>query len=146
MKVKEMTINNLQDYLQRLMNKGHTYESICETMVSGMMAAFSAMNNDDHNGGITGFQASWIGLKVMQKINYPSNKVGLRVLDFDKLLFPQYQDHFDKTISKETWEALQQQAKENLVERDNYVSGTVKAHWQSIVDGVVPFGFTIKED
>ena len=44
------------------------------------------------------------------------------------------------------FESLQKAAKENLESTGNFVHPRVVAQWQSIVDGKVPFGYTIKED
>lgn len=65
----------------------------------------------------------------------------LRLQDYSNMLFPQYADSFTE-ISKETWEWLQGQAQKNIDEgRD--VHPNVAAHWQSIVNGVVPFGYKV---
>jgi len=58
------------------------------------------------------------------------------------MLFPQYEYAFDKTISKTVWENLQKQAKESIKDTE-HVSDTVIKHWQSIIDGVVPFGYIV---
>ena len=68
----------------------------------------------------------------------------MKLLDFDNMLYPQYEDSFEKTISVETWENLQEQAKKNLASKDFATDG-VRNHWQSIVDGKVPFGFIVKK-
>ena len=94
--------------------------------------------------GITGFQAGFVMWDFIHDWQYPSNKCGLRIVDYDNMLYPQYDDKFEKTISSNTWNNLQKQAKERL-ENEKYVHERVAAHWQSIVDGKVPFGYTIKE-
>ena len=67
------------------------------------------------------------------------------MIDYDNLLYPQYEDKFlDKTISKKLWETLQQEAQKALDEHD-LVCFEVYAHWQNIVDGLVPFGLSVKE-
>jgi hypothetical protein len=72
------------------------------------------------------------------------NKCGLRLVDFDDMLFPQYDYKFEKTIKKYTWELLQKQAKENLNGDMRYVSPSVIEHWQSIANGIVPFGYSVE--
>lgn len=67
------------------------------------------------------------------------------------MLYPQYEYKFTgRTISSDTWAALQKSAKENLEEdekNENYrAHPRVIAHWKSIADGKVPFGYTVKDD
>ena len=95
--------------------------------------------------GITGFQASCVMWDIIRDWQYPHNKTGLRIVDFDDMLYPQYERKFDKIINHETWKALQKEAKENLEKDTNCVHPDVRAHWQSIVDGNVPFGFTVED-
>ena len=64
------------------------------------------------------------------------------MIDYDDMLYPQYDDKFDKTINTHTFNTLQNEAKKLLEDTAHPV---VKAHWQSIVDGVVPFGYKIKD-
>lgn len=95
--------------------------------------------------GITGFQASCVMWDVIVDSQYPHNKTGLKIVDFDDMLYPQYERKFDKIISHETWEALQKEAKKSLEENTVCVHPDVRAHWQSIVDGNVPFDFTVED-
>lgn len=95
--------------------------------------------------GITGFQSGFVMWDFIRDWAYSSNKCGLRILDYDNMLYPQYEDKFCKTtINRHTWSALQKEAKERL--RDSaYASPTVIRHWESIAKGVVPFGYTVGE-
>ena len=60
------------------------------------------------------------------------------------MLYPQYGYKFAKTISAERFEKIKEQAKENL-EKNECAHPDVIKHWQSIVNGEIPFGFTISE-
>lgn len=68
----------------------------------------------------------------------------------DNMLYPQYENDFcEKIISSYTWEYLQKRAKEFLEETNNgkwMAAAEVRKHWQSIVDGKVPFGYTVEEE
>jgi hypothetical protein len=44
------------------------------------------------------------------------------------------------------WESLQEMAKKKLEEKEEHVPPRVINHWQSIVDGIVPFGYSVKEE
>ena len=95
--------------------------------------------------GITGFQAGFVMWDFVCDWMYQNNECGLKMVDYDNMLYPQYEYKFQKTISQDTFEALQKAAKKNL-EDSKYTSEAVIRHWQSIVDGEVPFGYIIKED
>lgn len=95
--------------------------------------------------GITGFQAGFVMWDFIREWEYRYNKCGLKIVDFDDMLYPQYDYKFEKRISLDTWAAIQNAAKENL-EDETYAHPTVREHWQSIVDGKVPFGYIVKEE
>ena len=61
------------------------------------------------------------------------------------MLYPQYEYKFDKTISPETWSALQNEASRKLQESSGFVHPDVVKHWKNIVDGKVPFGYKVKK-
>ena len=94
--------------------------------------------------GITGFQAGFVMWDFICDWNYSSNECGLKIVDYDNMLYPQYEDKFEKIISNDTWRSLQKQAQKNLEDR-TYVHPAVIAHWESIVRGEVPFGYVVKD-
>lgn len=97
--------------------------------------------------GITGFQAGCVMWDFVRGWTYTNNKTTLRMVDYDNMLYPQYGDRFEKTITPGTWKAIQEAAKKNLEEDREYpVHPNVLAHWKSIVEGNVPFGYSVKED
>lgn len=95
--------------------------------------------------GITGFQAGFVMWDFIQDWNFRNNKTSLKIVDYDNMLYPQYEHKFEKTISRRVWESMQKAAKENL-ETSKQAHPDVIAHWESIVAGKVPFGYTVKED
>ena len=95
--------------------------------------------------GITGFQAGFVMWDFIRDWSYSGNECGMKIVDYDKMLYPQYDDHFLKTISKDVFEALQKTAKKNLEEHSEHVHPAVLNHWKSIVNGNVPFGYTVKD-
>lgn len=93
--------------------------------------------------GLTGFQTGCAMWEFIQDFIYSNNKCGMKLVDYDEMLYPQYEYKFcDKIIPKYTWEALQKQAKENL-EKCSAVPRVID-HWQSIVNGKVPFGYVVE--
>lgn len=95
--------------------------------------------------GITGFQAGCVMWDFIIDWLYSNNKCGLKIVNFDDMLYPQYADRFHKTINIDTWHSLQKQAKKNL-ENTEHCHPHVIEHWQSIVDGKVPFGYIVVDD
>ena len=66
-----------------------------------------------------------------------------KLVDYDNLLYPQYEYKFDKSIDFKTWKNIQKAAKK-LLSDGVYANLDVKEHWRSIVKGKVPFGFHVK--
>lgn len=95
--------------------------------------------------GITGFQAGCTMWDFIVDWSFSSNECGLKIVDYDTMLYPQYAYKFEKTISKDTFEALQKSAKKRLEESERAHPNVIK-HWESIVDGNVPFGYVIKDN
>lgn len=206
-KARECTVASLPDFIHKMMSESLDYGSVCCAVAGAAIAAASAANKHDH-GGITGFQAGAVMWEFIQQWNYRSNKTGLRIVDYDNMLYAQYKSTFQQTISKSVFGSLQKEAGRLLMEdnkaANQYVVDMAKyekdlavfiekypdyhdrpkhydklgcgtgaeweafhekeksgfefapskpyyhagqlAHWQSIVDGVVPFGFVVKED
>ena len=81
----------------------------------------------------------------MENLEYDLNECGLKIVNYDEMLYPQYDYKFDKCISLETFRAMQSQAKE-LLKNKNFAHPDVVKHWESIANGEVPFGYTVKDD
>lgn len=147
---KKQTLETLPEFVRHVMNDyGHDYGTVCHAISACALAAAWAADREE-SGGITGFQAGFVMWDFVRQWSYPSNKTGLRILNYDEMLYPQYDYKFEKTLSPEIWEDIQKAAKEEL-ETDETVRGypvhpAVIAHWQSIAAGVLPFGFVVKED
>ena len=79
---------------------------------------------------------------------YRNTKSGLKIIDYDRMLYPQYEDLFEKTIGRDIFEKLQELAKEKLENagKGYEVHPDVIAHWKSIIDGVVPFGYVLEKE
>lgn len=95
--------------------------------------------------GITGFQAGFVMWDFIEDWQFTHNKCGLRIIDYDNMLYPQYDHKFEKTIRSSTWTSLQEAAKDRLEESPG-AHPEVRAHWESIVNGQVPFGYRVEEE
>lgn len=95
--------------------------------------------------GITGFQAGFVMWDFICDWSYSGNKTGMRIMDYDDMLYPQHAYKFEKIIHSRTWADIQNEAKQRLNDTPN-AHPEVRAHWQSIVDGVVPFGYKVSNE
>lgn len=143
---KKQTRDTLGQFIDHLMTDyQHDYGTICHAIAAAALAATYAADNSPQ-GGITGFQAGFIMWDFIKQWMYPTNTCGLKIVDYDNMLYPQYERHFDKTIPSHTWELLQAQAKELLKTEAHDAHNEVYKHWQSIANGQVPFGYIIEEN
>lgn len=141
----KMTLDELPNFIDR-MTHGYNHDygtAVHAVSACALAAAWAACCEEDI--GLTGFQAGFVMWDFIKNWTKTGNKCGLRLIDYDEMLYPQYEYKMDKTISKDTWEALQAEAKKNLETADLF-HPKVKEHWQSIVDGNVPFGYKVVDD
>jgi len=133
----------LQTFTDHLLNDyNHDYGTIVHAVAA---IALGAGSMGASIAGISGFQASFVMWDFIKQWQYSQNKSGLKILDYDDMLYPQYDRRFANTISKYTWDQLQKEAKDNLLNRE-HAHPDVIAHWQSIINGEVPFGYKVKEE
>lgn len=123
----DMTMEGLPEFLRHLLNDyQHDYGTICHALSAGALATAWAMNRSP-GANIAGFQAGFVMWGFIRQWRYPHNCCGLRLLDMDNLLYPQYKDEF-RTISKDTWEKVQKEAAERIAEsnreHENYLYKT----------------------
>lgn len=124
-----------------LIDTQHDYGTVCHAVGA---IALAGANLGAKIQGITGFQASFVMWDFIRQWNYSDNKCGLRIIDYDNMLYPQYEDNFNKIIAKERFELIQKQAR-TLLETSKNAHPSIINHWKSIVDGKVPFGYSIAE-
>ena len=140
----EQTTKTLPDFINHVMNDyQHDYGTVCKAIAACAIATAWAANREPQ-GGITGFQAGAVMWEFVRAWSFSSNRTSLRIIDYDNMLYPQYEHKFEKTIPESTFKLIQKAAKESL-EKDE-LHPKVRAHMESIVNGVVPFGYTISED
>lgn len=142
---QDQTLDTLPQFINHLMNDYyHDYGTICHALSAIALAAIYAADKSPQ-GGITGFQASFIMWDFIKQWQYPHNICGLKIVDYDNMLYPQYKQNFEKTISNTAWNKLQQEAKNLLNNYNGDAVNEVIAHWRSIAEGQVPFGYTVTE-
>ncbi len=140
---KNQTLETLPAFMERILNEPQSYSSIVEAITACAVGAAWAADRSD-NGGLTGFQASGVMWRFIQSWMRLEDSCGLRIINYDDMLYPQYEDAFTKkTINKETWNAMQKKATELWLEGGG--SERVRDHWRSIMEGNVPFGYKVKD-
>lgn len=140
---KASAVRNQKDLsalIREITSYDHDYGTIVYGCMAAMEAAFNVVNRSPQ-GGITGFQASCLGWECIRK--FMSIEPPCRLQDFNNLLYPQYADRFEKTISDEIWKDIQAKAQEKLDKEKRHAHPDVVAHWKKIVAGEIPFGFQI---
>ncbi len=139
------TTEELVTFINKLTEFNHDYGTIIRAMAAGMKASFHVIGNSPQ-GGITGFQAGCLMWEMVKEFGSFGDGPKTMVC-YENMLYPQYEDKFKNTITPSTWRYLQEEAKKMLDEDENDGANLeATAHWQSIVDGIVPFGYLVKDN
>jgi hypothetical protein len=142
---KTQTAESLPEFIRHLTEDfTHDYSTICHACAAAAVAATWAVEHSGQ-GGITGFQAGAIMWMFITNWMTEYKDKPVRLIDYEKMLYPQFFDTF-RYISSDTWNWLQEHAKTNLDDASEYMADGVRKHLQSIVDGVVPFGYYVHRD
>ena len=141
---ERVTVEELPEFLTEMLEDSNDYGSIARALGYGAVVTARAMDRTPQ-GGITGFQAGFAMWTFIREWMYPLNKCGLVLRDYDKMLYPQDDHYFDKTINESTWKSIQEEAQKNLDSKES-ASTNVREHWRDIVEGIVPFGYTVVKD
>lgn len=137
---KAVTTETLPEFTRSLIEDyEHDYGTICHAISAAAIAAANAIQKSPQ-GGITGFQAGCVMWGFISHWGIYPEGTPLRILDLSDMLAPQMESKFI-SISEDTWKWLKEKAAHNLATTRGHPD--VRAHWQSIVDGVVPFGMVV---
>ena len=142
-KFADVTLDTLPSFMADALDREHDYGTIC--IAVGACAVAAAKAADRHpNGGITGFQASAVFWEFVRGWGTFGDGPK-RMVSYRDMLYPQYEEKFDKRISAETWVWLQDEARKKVPAPES-AHPAVLAHWQSIADGVIPFGYSVEDE
>lgn len=144
---EKQTLETLPLFMNHVLNDyQHDYGTICKAIAACGAGAMHAAIKTTHDY-ISGFQASIINGEVLKAWGGIKTHTCAKIINFDDMVFPHNQHRFANTISKETWDSVQEYAKSRLSEADNFgFHPKVKAHLESIVAGNIPFGYIIKSN
>ena len=140
--------DELVKFMDYVMNEfNHDYGTICHALSAIALAAARVADRHYEQGGITGFQAGFVMWGFIKEWMFSHNKLGLSLIDYDNLLYPQYDHSFTITLDPKLVEQMQKEA-QRLIDttNPNQVNENVLAHWKKLAEGEVPFGLQVKED
>lgn len=124
---KKQTVETLSEFVRHLTEDySHNCGTICHAVAAAGIAAMCAVDNSP-TGGITEFQAGCIMWKVIREWNFQNNKTGLKILDYDNLLYPQYENSFI-SISSKIWESVKKEAQNKINKNNDAVKKWKIAH------------------
>lgn len=143
---KVETKEQLLEVIDSIVNKqDHDYGTIAVGTFQAMMATFNYVNRSP-NGGITGFQAIFLGWAFVDEFMLSCRNKPKKIINYGDLLYPKYGNKFEKVISKETHEWLIKEAKKHLEDDSIHAHEDVIKHWQNVANGEIPFGFTLEKE
>lgn len=139
---------DLVDFLNDVKeNYGYGYGEMARAIAQ---AGLATMNYFALEFGITGFQASCLIWDVIKDWSFSDNKCGLRIINYDDMLYPQYKYYFEKIIPESTFKRIQNEALQNIavmgINRDKAKNDNLYSHWFSIADGNPPFEYKIRNN
>jgi hypothetical protein len=146
---ENMTLKMLPKFISMLMNDyEHDYETKVNAVVCGMMATMKAMTVNHYRGHLSGYQQCCIMWDLIEKIEFRDNKVGLRLINYDNLLYPGREESFKMKISIGMHKRLKKRAAELLkdalaINNSPPVHQVIKDHWIDIISGKIPYGITV---
>lgn len=131
------TEEELMEYINALIDREHDYGTCVYAMSMAAVAAFRYVSKQM---GATGFQASCADMDIIRRTRHLEH--GFRILDYSKLLYPQYvnEENFPSVseILKENGERLAKEAEKRLKEHkeEDEISAhpDVVDHWKNLID------------
>lgn len=129
----EITKEEFLKAYEELTDRQHDYGTCVYAMSIIAEMGFNMVAN---KLGVTGFQSSCADLDFIRRTR--RMEAGFKIIDFSKLLYPQYKDNdfiesFDELIVKNK-EALKPLAIKRLKEDDGFAHEDVINHWKYIAN------------
>lgn len=123
------TKQELMDYIDKIIEGPHDYDTSAEAMSQAAIAAF---NFTAYTLGVTGFQAGWAEMRFIQEMR--DLELPFMILDSSRLLYPQYNLHNQaEEFIQESQEAVAIEAK-RLLEINEGASKQVRERWEDLAD------------
>lgn len=112
-----------------------------EMALASMVAALNVLEKE-YGYKFSQVQKECMAIEIQRALGLLQSKAGVHVLDYDDMLDWRLQIFFANLIGESAWETLQKEAARRL-EKWPEADEKDRVHWQSIVDGKVPFGYTV---
>lgn len=126
------TAEELMEYIESLSKVPQDYGTAVYVM---SMAATAAFYYASHIVGATGFQASCSDMDILRRTRHMEGP--FKIVDYADMLYPQYTEKFLASITRDTADWLQKEAKKKLAKADN-VHPKVMQHWQRLAANEFP--------
>jgi hypothetical protein len=124
------TQEDLDKVIATLAVRDHDYGTCAQAMSIAALATFTYLAT---KLGATSFQAGWAEMDFLRRAR--RYKFGFRVIDFENLLYPQYQNSIPGfwQYVEENKEVLGKEAS-RLLSTASIATDTVKLHWELLVN------------
>lgn len=139
---KELHNDSMDEFIEKIASYEHDYDTIVHAVTAAAIQAARVMNRKPC-GGITGFQAGAVMWEFFYRWMHLEGPA--KLVQYRDMLFPQYNDSFEKEIPKSVFEYLKIEAGANIQNTPDAHPDVIN-HWRSIVNGNVPFGYKIKKE
>lgn len=127
------TDKELVDFINKMISVGNSYNTAPYSIALSAYAVFMYVAEKLE---VTGFQASCADIQFLKRTRDLED--GFSIVDYSKLLYPQYKDSFEKysfdNLLRENLPHLKERAKKLLEEKGDYTHENVIKHWKMIVD------------
>ncbi len=135
---KPKTEQELFDFIHELTTEYVNDYGTCVHMCVALMKAM--FNYFDELEGMTGFQVGCMKWEVLQEIFGVNDEIGMKLLRYENMLYPQYDKEFSKIIIDEQQRnKIIQLAKKELREADvDFIHPNVLMRWQQLAAGILP--------
>lgn len=138
----------LKDFIDELNKKySHDYGTICHFIAAAAVGAANAVQHGPQ-GGITGFQAGCIMWSIIDGWGVWGSGPK-QVIEWENLLYPQYDYKMPRSVTRRTFDHLQKKAKEGLnreQDRKGTMSAKVLERWTLVAEGRLPPGMEVREE
>lgn len=122
----------LLDFINKTIEWGYSYDTAPYSMALSAYAVFEYVATKLQ---VTGFQASFADLLFLKRTR--GLKDGFSIIDYEKLLYPQYKDDFNnysfESLLKKNLPHLKERAKE-LLKTSGSAHESVVKHWEMIAN------------
>lgn len=129
------TLEQFTELLNEIKSQEWNYDSLVYSASAIMRSALSVADL-----GLSTFQAGFVAWELIGYLMHIKSPA--KIIDFNEMLYPQYEAKFQKTISADVWDYLQNKANEYLDNNTTALTEVIE-HWRKIKSGMIPFGYTI---